>query len=460
MHILASHRFIPRLERTLAVEAAVDTAIAEAGSGEDGGLFPRENDSTYMESYQKSIWVYSAVSILAEVAAQVPLKIYKNQTKKRLDVTNEKIMQVLKHPNPWMSRYRLWEATISFLRLCGDSYWEVSPNKNNPEFIYLIRPDLMQIIPDARRNIKEYRYFSNGLSNTNEYVSFNPDNIVHFRSFHPFDQFYGMSSLKPAEMSIAADLLALQYQIKFYENNARPDGVFKTDAYLTDPQINRLEKKLIQFRQKLKGAFTPIILHGGLKYEAISSNLKDLELTDARKVNRQDMLSGQRVLPSVAGIQDADFSQVQEQLKMFTYTRIMPMLRGLSSDLDTLLLRYMGSNLESSFEINLLEEYVDELSRDNTLRIRLQNGAISIDEFRQALNLDPLEDKEEGAQRYILSTLMRVENAQSINDQDTGVGGRNQRPDSEGREDTEDGESSSGGNAGNSGTQAGSSERN
>lgn len=454
MHILASHKIMPRIERTLAVEGTVDTAIAESGSG-SGGLFPREDDSTYMQSYQKSIWVFSAVSILAEVAAQIPLRIYRTRSNKRIDVTNEKMMEVLKHPNPWLSRYRLWEATISFLRLCGDCYWEVTPSKNKPEFIYLIRPDLMQIVPDERSNISEYRYFKNGMNNTKNYISFSPDNIVHFHSFHPFDFFYGMSSLKPAEMSVAADLLALQYQIKFYENNARPDGVFKTDTYLSDPQIDRLEKKLIQFRQKLKGAFTPVILHGGLRYEPISSNLKDLELAQARKVNRQDVLSGQRVLPSVAGIEDADYSQVKEQLQMFIYTRIMPMVRGLAADLDTLFLRYIGSNLESYFEIESLPEYVDELSLANQTRILLQNSLMTVGEARASLKLNPLRNQKDNDERFILSTLMRLEDVKSINDQDTSLGGEEQAPLGEARED--DG---AGSNAANDGANSGETERN
>jgi HK97 family phage portal protein len=294
----------------------------------------------------------------------------------------------------------------------------------------------MEIVPDSNNLIKEYRYYTKG-KGTGDPVVFKPENIVHFKTFHPMDSFYGMSSISPAQLSIAADLLALQYQIKFYENNARPDGVFSTDIFLSDSQIERLEKKFIQFRQKLKGAFSPIILHGGLKYNPVSSDLKDLELTDARKVNRQDIISGQRSGPALMGLEDGDYSNLKEQLQMFLYTRVLPMMRGLASDLDTLLLRYMGPGLFADFDVEELPEYLDELTRDNSIRIRLQNGLITINEARTALKLPPLADKEEGEQRFILSTLLKVEDQRSLEDQDTSIGGQDQPPEGNTRPDHE-----------------------
>jgi len=449
---LAQHKFVSRIERTLGTEVTVDAAFSSQGSSKLG-LLPRDDDSVLMQTYEKSIWVYNAVSVIAEVSAQIPLKVYKKQAKKITDLTYDKSMEPLRHPNPWMSRFRLWEATVSFLRLCGDCYWEVTPTKSKPEFIYIIRPDLIEIVPDKKNLIKEYRYYPKG-KGTGDPVVFKAENIVHFKAFHPTDSFYGMSSISPAQLSIAADLLALQYQIKFYENNARPDGVFSTDIFLSDTQIERLERKFIQFRQKLKGAFSPIILHGGLKYSPISSDLKDLELTDARKVNRQDIISGQRGSAALMGIEDADYSSLKEQLQMFLYTKVLPMMRGLASDLDTLLLRYIGPNLEASFDVEELPEYLDELTRDNSIRIRLQNGLITVDEARAGLKLAPLPDKEEGEQRFILSTLMKVENQKSLEDQDTGIGGDEQRPDSETRPDHDNDDDNVGETVENPGTNA------
>jgi HK97 family phage portal protein len=447
---LASHKFVSRLERTLGTEVTVDAAFSEQGSRKLG-LLPREDDSTLMQTYEKSIWVYNAVSVIAEVSAQIPLKIYKKQAKKITDLTYDKIMEPLRHPNPWMSRFRLWEATVSFLRLCGDCYWEITPSKSKPEFIYVIRPDLMEIVPDKNNLIKEYRYYPKGRG-TGDPVIFRVDNIVHFKAFHPTDSFYGMSSISPAQLSIAADLLALQYQIKFYENNARPDGVFSTDIFLSDTQIELLEKNFIKF--------SPIILHGGLKYNPISSDLKDLELTDARKVNRQDIISGQRSGPAIMGLEDGDYSNLKEQLQLFLYTRVLPMMRGLASDLDTLLLRYIAPNLEASFDIEELPEYVNELEKETQMRIRFQNGLVSVNEARMGLKLAPLEDKEAGEERFILSTLMRIDEAKNLSEQNTGPGGAEQRPDSNTRpEPSDEDDDNAGQTVGNEGEDAPDSER-
>lgn len=424
----------PWIEKQRAIEANVDAALHDTGSIDI--LLKPHDESVFLESFQKSVWVYSTISMFSEVAAQVPLKIYKKTSSASTDVTMESKFKVFKHPNPWTSRYRLWEATFAFLKLIGSCYWEVSPNKNNPEFIYLLRPDLMRVELDEKTNVKTYWYYTNGVTNLkSEAVPFSADNIVHFKSFNPTNFFYGMSSLSPLQMSIAADLLAMQYQIKFYENNARPDGVFSTESWLSDPQIERYQKILINFRQKLKGAFTPLILHGGLKYQPISSDLKNLGLNETRKGNRQDILSGQRTPPILADIEDVDSRNPKDQLLIFMYTTILPVLRGIAADLDTLFLRYMGANLEAFFDIEDLPEYVDYLGKVNQVRTMFQNALTSVGEARKALRLQPLEDEDENNQRFILSTLMKVENSQSIEDQNVGVGGRNQARDSDTRND-------------------------
>lgn len=457
MFKLASHRLVSRIERSVGSSALVDTAISESGTTKDGVINSKGNEQVLMESYEKSIWVYTTVSMLAEIAAQVPLKIHNKAAGKLKDVTMDERVKVLRHPNPWMSRYKLWEATISYLRLCGNCYWEVTPNKFKPEFIYILRPDLMKIVLDDNNYIKQYNYYKRGI-NSADPVPFHPENIVHFRSFNPMDSFYGMSSLTPAQLSVAADRLALLYQIKFYENNARPDGVFRTDSTLSDTQIERLEKKFIQFRQKLRGAFSPIILHSGLEYQPVSSNLKDIELPQARKVNRQDIMSGQRTLPGIAGLEDADMSGIKEQMHSYMYMRIMPTLRSLSADLDTLFLRYIDKNFEASFDAEELPEYLDELEQETKIRIRFQNGLIDVQEARAALKLGPLKDEKANKERFILSTMMRIDDVQSINDQNVSVGGRNQRPDSEARNDDDDPDAA-GNDAENDGSSRGDSER-
>lgn len=430
----------PWIEKQRAIEANVDVAMNDSGSVDV--LLKPQNERIFLEAFEKSVWVYSTISMFSEVAAQIPLKIYKKTATTSQEVTTNTKFKVFKHPNPWTSRYRLWEATFAFLKLIGSCYWEVSPNKSNPEFIYLLRPDLMRVELDDKTNIKVYWYYPNGVTGIKtDAIPFSADTIVHFKSFNPTNFFYGMSSLSPLQMSIAADLLAMQYQIKFYENNARPDGVFSTDSWLSDPQIERYQKILINFRQRLKGAFTPLILHGGLRYQPISSDLKNLGLNETRKGNRQDILSGQRTPPLLADIEDVDSRNPHEQLLIFMYTTILPVLRGVGADLDTLFLRYMGPDLEAFFDIEELPEYVDYLGKVNQIRTVFQNSLASVGEARKALRMQPLEDDEENDQRFILSTLMKLENVQSIEDQNTGVGGRNQAPDSSTRDDDEGGSS-------------------
>ncbi|GAH59485.1 unnamed protein product [marine sediment metagenome] len=82
----------------------------------------------YLEAYEKAIWTYAAVFRIATAGAKVPFKVYKKRVtknSKRVEVTNKLCNYVLETPNPFTTRFNLWEATLAFAELTGNSYWEL-----------------------------------------------------------------------------------------------------------------------------------------------------------------------------------------------------------------------------------------------------------------------------------------------------------------------------------------------
>jgi len=78
------------------------------------------------------------------------------------DGTNEKVadsplQELLKKPNPWMSRRDLWEAHFIAMETAGMAFWELKTDNNRPisplnppTEIYFLRPDRIKILKSKK----------------------------------------------------------------------------------------------------------------------------------------------------------------------------------------------------------------------------------------------------------------------------------------------------------------------
>jgi phage portal protein BeeE len=65
--------------------------------------------------YQQSPWVYIAVNRIAEAAALVPLRVFRLEGERRVEVERHPLERLLDRPNPHLSRFELFEQTIGII---------------------------------------------------------------------------------------------------------------------------------------------------------------------------------------------------------------------------------------------------------------------------------------------------------------------------------------------------------
>jgi HK97 family phage portal protein len=399
------------------VVSAIDDRQTETG------LERIEDDEALLYIYQQCVWAYVAVSSVASSVAQVPLKVTRKllRGKKNRDVTDDPRVQFLQFPNQHMSPYRFWEATVSFLALTGDAFWEVYPNRTNPQNVFIMRPDYVRVIPDKKNLVKGYVFDPGGVS-TSESVTLDVDQVVHFKTFNPLTPFEGQSPLSAAKLSVTADLLSQKYNNAFFSNQARPDGIFTTGQTLTDASHRRLEHKLITLRKGFRNnngganfhtAFSPLILDGGLDFKPVSLGPKDIEFAEGRAGNRQDILSTLRVTPTIAGLPSANFAESRNEVLVYRHNTIIPLLKALESDLTSKLLRFIDSTLSAYFDIEDIPGFAeDESERQERIRKNFVSGLLTLDQALKQLRLPEI-GGELGNRRYMPSNFIEITNATS-----------------------------------------------
>ena len=351
----------------------------------------------YLQTYEVSTWVYICVSKKMASVAQVPLKVWKRKRGSRrddwVDLTikepDHNLVRLLQKPNPWMTEYELKQGIIGCLELGGNTYLEVV-GKTIPEELYLLLPYKVKVVPDSKKYILGYIYEI--LANR---ISFDPEDIIHLKYFHPRSQYYGLSPIQAAELSIISDLASANYNKKFFENSAIPDGFLTTDQELSDPAFRRLKKMWQQAHGGIKGAHRIAIGEMGLKWQATAFNAKDMEFINSRKLSREEITNIYGIPPAIAGIMEtSSYGSLNEQKRFFWENTMAPLLSFIESKLNSELVpKFKDDDLYIEFDITTIQAIRE--NRESEARVAsalVDRGIKTANEIRREMfGLEPVE---------------------------------------------------------------------
>ena len=187
---------------------------------------PRWTGRTYeqlvREGYRKNVVVHRCVRIIAESAASVPFLLYRGD--KRL--AGHPILDLLARPNPLQSGKELMASYYAFLEIAGHAYMEVAEGADGKAGeLYVLRPERMRIIPGAKAWPARYTYKVGGKSHTFKVEPRTGKSpIMHLRTFHPEDDYYGLSPLEAAAFAIDIHNSSQNWNKALLDNSARPSG--------------------------------------------------------------------------------------------------------------------------------------------------------------------------------------------------------------------------------------------
>lgn len=248
-------------------------------------LFTAQNQA---KLYQQSPWVYIAISRIAEAAALVPLQVQRLEGEKRIEVERHPLERLLDAPNPYMSRFELFEQTVGTLELSGNAYWFLAGDGlgGPPTQIWPLRPDRVTIVPDAENYVKGYVYEVDGLR-----IPLEPVEVVHFKRWHPSNDYYGLSALDAARLSIQSDqAMARWNHNSFGQDNGVPAGIVKVEESVSDADFERIKR---EWRQSYGGPQrrTAFLRGSGISWQDIGLSHSELDFLRGREAHRNEILN-------------------------------------------------------------------------------------------------------------------------------------------------------------------------
>lgn len=134
--------------------------------------------------------------------------------------------------------------------------------------------------------------------------------VLHIRMHTPRHPLVGESPLVAAALALAAGNQALEAQVLFYANQARPSYILTTDEKLTREQAQDLRALWNEQARGLASGGTPILTRG-LKAQQLSVNSKDAQLIELLGMADQQVANVFRVPLQMLGIGETPFASTE-----------------------------------------------------------------------------------------------------------------------------------------------------
>jgi len=354
---------------------------------------PRTYGDLAAEGYRKNVIAFRCVRMVSEGAASVPWTLFENHQA----VTAHPLLALLDRPNPLQGGNELFEALFGYLLIAGNGYLEaVTDSRQGPRELYALRPDRMTVVPGPQGWPVAYLYSVAGRMHRYAVdIARGETPILQLKSFNPLDDFYGLSPIEAAAFGIDIHNAAGAWNKALLDNAARPSGALVFDpgdgsGNLTPSQFDRLKTEMAEQYQGAANAGRPLLLEGGLKWQAMSFSPADMDFIESKHVSAREIALAFGVPPMLLGIPgDNTFANYQEANRALWRQTILPLLDKTADALNGWLTPKFGEGLRLAYDLDAIPALSAERE---ALWSRIEAASfLTLNEKRRTAGLGPVE---------------------------------------------------------------------
>jgi len=358
--------------------------------------------------------VYSAVRILAESVASMPLHVYRRGDNGDRSKAEDLNLFYLLHdkPNPEMTSFIFRETLMTHILLWGNGYAQILRNgRGEVVALYPLLPNKMSVERDEKGQLF-YRY----LRNENEpptmdgnTVILMPGDVLHIPGLG-FDGLVGYSPISMTKNAIGLALAAEEYGSRFFANGAAPAGVLEHPGVIKD--VSKLRESWNETFGGSRNAGKVAILEEGLHFNPISMSPQDSQLLETRQYQLTEIARIFRIPPHMlADLSKATFSNIEhESLEFVKYTLTPWICRWESSLSDALLSREEQKKYEIRFNVDGLLRG-DYKSRMEGYAVGINNGFMCPNDVRRLEGFDLIPEEKGGNNFLVQGAMIKLEDA-------------------------------------------------
>jgi HK97 family phage portal protein len=240
----------------------------------------------------------------------------------------------------------LLEGIAANLVLHGNAYVHlIADGRDRPAELISLRPERVSVVSNERGWPVAYLYRAAGQAVRIERADpLERMQLAHVKALHPRDDHYGMGCIEAAIAAASVHNRASRWNKALLDNAARPSGALSYEpadgSVLSAEQFQRLKDELTGEFSGSDNAGRPLLLEGGLKWQALSLTPADMDFVALKEGAARDIALAFGVPPVLVGLPgDATYANAREagralyrQTILPIATRILEALGGMLGD--------------------------------------------------------------------------------------------------------------------------------
>lgn len=393
--------------------------IAAPGSG--GVIWtPRGYENFSKETYLKNVTAFRSIDEIATNVSSVPWKEFRRIDEDKREVsTDTAIAEVLKRPNPNESLEFVMLSATAYLVMSGNSFFERvvlegGPNAGNIKELYTLRPDRFKLkINPSTGQLEKYIYMVQGRPVEWQVNPITQQaDILHLKSFHPMDDWWGAAPTESAAREIDTSNVATQWNMNLLSNQCRPGMIYTLVGATGEAFMDQLEKYLREEKSGASNVGKDMIITGerGTKAEPYGWSPTDMDFSEGDLRLMRKIAMAYRVPPMILGIPgEATFANFKEARLAFWESTILYYLNYIRGELNN----WFYDEESDRFVDYVLDDVPALAVKRDQIWERAQNSDfLTIDEKREMVGRDKYEPTEEpGSVLFIEASKIPIESA-------------------------------------------------
>lgn len=349
------------------------------------------------EGYATNALVYACINELATSVSEPAMQAkWAGQWRKLDDGGNNPAIQLLSllaRPNDWMDHAMFWSAVVMYRSISGNAYaLKERDNLGRVIGLWLLRPDRISIVPDARRFISRYEYNIGDV----QPVALAPEDVIHWKTPNPLDEFYGHPPLKGIAKAVDLDNYSFEFVGEYFTNAGVPSGIMAIKGRLDDALKQEIRSRLSRDHGQGKRFGTLVIDGAEATYTAMTAALgsQGLVLPELNKIVEARITGALGVPPTlvgtVIGTEASSYGNKKSERESFWNETMKPLYRELVGPLNRSLVTDFRGVQEVAFDLSTVGALLPDA---DALHARVRSdataGLISLEEAREVLGYKP-----------------------------------------------------------------------
>lgn len=280
--------------------------------------------------YAEHAYFYAAVNAIARNIAGVPFQVMQGTRKDPTVVEKGPLVDLFDAPNPIMSRWQLFEATMIYLLTGGETLWvlegkgEVRDEQEIPTEIWVHPRDRFKPVKEGQ-TIKAWEYLPQGQAKP---IILELSQVIQFKLWNPFDPMRGLAPYDAVADEVRQDKKASEFNEAFFDNGGHVGGVLTSEQSISPKQRKEI---LEEHEQRHVGAAKrgrPAVFGHGLKYTPEDASHLDMQFIEQRKLSRDTILAALKVPKAELSLyEDVNNATAISQDRGFWQKTLIPYMR-------------------------------------------------------------------------------------------------------------------------------------